>query len=104
MHERACRLVEQALHAEAPAPGAAYDLESPDLGRVKVCARSRASALHSVEHLDDVVLRDFDYLVLVEFEPDRQTVAGAWCLSWEYASEKPPGGWRRRLEPLSLAA
>jgi hypothetical protein len=60
-----------------------YDLICEAHGRVQVKARCRASKHLNWFHVKNVHLREFDYLVLVEFEANAQTVAGAWGMPWE---------------------
>jgi hypothetical protein len=59
-----------------------YDLICEERGRVQVKSRCRASKHLNWFHVRNVHLREFDYLVLVEFEDDGMTVAGAWGMPW----------------------
>ena len=106
--------------AATPAPPGerGHDLAASGLGRVKVHARGRASRHLNWFHVRDVHLREFDYLVLVEFEPDGRTVAGAWGIPWEDVDSHAHstiagthgrvtklavrGAWKGRVEQIEL--
>ena len=81
--DRAERLVCSHFDGELALRGQrGYDLVADGIGRVQVKARSRGSRHLNWFHVRNVHLREFDYLVLVEFEGDGRTVAGAWGMPW----------------------
>jgi hypothetical protein len=81
--DRAECLVRDLFRAQLATRGQrGYDLTCETHGRVQVKARCRASKHLNWFHVKNVHLHEFDYLVLVEFEADGATVAGAWGMPW----------------------
>jgi hypothetical protein len=117
--DRAERLVLAALGGVlAPRNNEGWDLHAPGRGRVEVKARSRASKHLNWVHIRNIERQNFDYLVVVEFDPDG-SVAGAWGLTAQqvrqFAHSTIPstrggsitklalrGDWKRHAELLAL--